>query len=229
MVNLVDRVFPGFAGRLSRWMYEKNGFPWSPVDTELIAFGTGAAVFKLDWKSGCKVLRIYRRSLGKPVHGLVEIAGYYKKNYERVLSWYGDAGDLVLPMDFLVLPGLPFIGPVAASLQPYIQGQKQDFFEDFSDDELLGLFRENGHIRKQFLTFAEQTIRQWDGGKMCYDFLGRENIMLVKQGQEYRMHIVDVGIFKFDAPAATYSVEKLGQIDRRIQRLANLYDRAGVI
>jgi len=206
-------------------MYQNGRFPWAPVGIDLIAFGSGAAVFKLGWKDGDKVLRIYRKSLGKPAGGLIEMAEYYKRNYETVLSWYGEIPDLVLPMDFLVFPGLPLIGPVAASLQPYIHGPRQDLFEDFSDEELLQVLSANEDVREQFLSFVEQTTRQWDERKMCYDFIGRENLMLVREGGTYRLHIVDVGIFKFDTPVNN-AAEKIALIDQRIKRLTSLYRRA---
>jgi hypothetical protein len=223
--NLVNRLLPGITIRLSRWMQRKNRFPWVPVSFSIIAFGTGAAVFKLNWKNGEKVLRIYRKSIGRHYKGLVEIAEYYKKNYEMVYSWYGAARDLVLPMDFLVLHGLPLIGPVAASLQPYVHGQKQDLFEDFSDEDLLNLLKLNESVRMQFLVFVEQTVRQWNGRKMCYDFLGRENILMVKHEGNYKLQIVDVGIFKFDMPMNNAS-QKISQIEERITRLLSLYERA---
>ena len=47
MVKFVDCLTPGIASKLSHWMYKNNRFPWAPVDSELIAFGTGAAVYKL--------------------------------------------------------------------------------------------------------------------------------------------------------------------------------------
>ena len=217
MVNFVDSVIPGIASKLSRWMYRKNYFPWAPVDSQLIAFGTGAAVYKLNLKSADKVLRIYRKSLGKSSFGLVEMAEHYKTNYELVLSWYGN---LVLPMEFLVLQGLPLIGPVAASFQPYVHGQIQDLFEDYSENEVLRLFEANNLIREQFIFFAKQTIRQWDERKKCYDFLGRENLMLVKQGGNYRLCIADVGIFEFDILQS----EKMAQIEQRMDRLTSLYE-----
>ena len=219
MVNFLDSMMSGIASKLSHWMYRNNRFPWAPVDSELIAFGTGAAVFKLNWKSGDKVLRIYRKSLGKPSFGLLEMAEHYKTNYETVLSWYGN---LVLPMEFLVLQGLPLIGPIAASLQPHIHGQIQDLFEDFSDDELLRLFEENDHVREQFIVFAKQTIRQVGERKRCYDFLGRENLMLVKQEGNYRLCIADVGIFEFNI----LSSQKVAQIDHRMNKLDSLYELA---
>ena len=223
--NLVNRLFPGITLQLSHWIFKNNRFPWLPVGFSVIAFGTGAAVFRINWKNGDRVLRIYRKSIGKPYRGLVEMAEYYKKNYEIVLAWYGAAQDLVLPMDFLILQGLPLIGPVAASLQPYVDGQKQDLFEDFTDEEFLSLMRANESIRTQFLVFADQTVRQWNGRKMCYDFLGRENLMLVKHNGKYKLHIVDVGIFKFDT-MPNNSSQKMSQIEERMNRLVSLYERA---
>jgi hypothetical protein len=224
-VNLVDRIIPGIASRLSYWMFRNNHFPWEPGNTHLIAFGSGAAVFKLDWKSGVKALRIYRKSLGKSASGLLGTAEYYKKNYETVLAWYGGSLDLVLPMEFLVLEGLPLVGPIAASLQPYIQAEKYDIFEDFSDTDFVKLMEANPFLRAQFLFFAEQTVCQWDEGKICYDFVGRENLMLVKQDESYRLKIVDIGFFKFDLPEFNLP-GKVAQIEQKIQRLKRLYQLA---
>ena len=228
ILRLINSVIPGFAHRSSRWLYRNNQFPWAPVDNELIACGTGAAVFKLNWKSGAKVLRIYQKSIGKLPNRLLEIATYYKSNFETMLSWYGNAMDLVLPMEFMVLQGMPLVGPVAASLQPYVYGQKQDFFDDFSDDELLQLLERNCCVREQFLIFAKQTLHQWEERKQCFDFLGRENLMLVNQGGDYKLHIVDVGIFKFDSLPEILGDDYPGtmvKIEQRIDRLSVLYEQ----
>ncbi len=128
-------------------------------------------------------------------------------------------------MKFIVLEGLPLVGPVAASIQPYVQGQKYDLFEDFSDHDLLKLFESSNFLREQFVLFAKQTMSQWAGRKMCYDFLGRENIMLVKQGGDYKLHIVDVGVFKFDDPEHNLP-QKVAQIEQRMERLASLCELA---
>lgn len=226
-VNLVDRIIPGIASRLSYWMFKNSHFPWEPGSIQLIAFGTGAAVFRLDCKSGTKALRLYRKSLGKSASGLLGIAEYYKKNYETVLAWYGGPLDLVLPMEFLVLQGLPLVGPIAASLQPYIQAEKRDIFEDFSDTDFSKLMEANPFLRDQFLFFVEQTLCQWEEGKICYDFVGRENLMLVKQGGSYRLKIVDVGFFKFDLPEFNLP-GKVAQIEQKLERLKYLYQLAKV-
>ncbi len=225
MVNLINGVIPGIADKLAHWMYSNNRLPWAPVDIELIAAGSGAAVFRLKWKHGDKVLRIYRKSLGKSSRGLLSIAKYYKRNYEMVLAWYGNSLELMLPMEFLVMQGLPLIGPVAASLQPYVHGQKQDLFRDFSDDELLRLLQENNYLRDQFIFFAQQTIQQWTERRLCYDLLGRENIMLAKEGTNLRLRIVDVGIFNLET-LASERPETMSQLEQRMNRLSSLHKAA---
>jgi hypothetical protein len=205
-------------------MYKHSPFPWKPVDSELFAFGSGTAIILLNSREGSKVLRIYRKSLGKPLSGLLEVTRHYKENLEILRSWYGNSTDLIPPMEFLVLSGLPFGSPVAASLQPYIRGQKKDFFADFSDEELLELLEQHRHLRKQFELFASQTLRQWEDGKMCFDFLGRENLMTVNQDGNYRLCIVDVGIFQFDKVVKKYP-QKIIQIEKRMDRLATLYHK----
>jgi len=192
---------------------------------QLIAFGSAAAVFKLDWKSGVKVLRIYRRSLGKSSRGLLETAEYYRKNYETLLHWYGGPMDLVLPMEFLVLQGLPLVGTVAASLQPYVQSEKKDIFKDFADSDFVKLMKANPFMRDQFLFFAEQTVCQWKEREICYDFVGRENLVLFKQGRRYRLKIVDVGFFRFEYPEHNHP-GKIAQIEQHIKQLRRLYQLA---
>lgn len=222
IMNVTNKVMPGLARRLSNWMFHNNRFPWEPGDLRLIAFGSGAAVLKWHGRSGTKALRIYRKSLGKSPSGLLQIAEYYKKNYETVLAWYGGPLDLVLPMQFLVVQGLPLVGPVAASLQPYIQAERTDILEDFSESDFVDLMKVNPFLRDQFRFFVEQTLCQWDEGKICYDFVGRENLMLVKQAGGYRLKIVDVGFFKFDLPEFNLA-RKLAQIEKKVQRLKYLY------
>ncbi len=223
--NLVDRLIPRSVSSLSRWIFNHRSFPWQPVNTELLAFGSGAAVLKLGLQDGYKVLRMYSRSLGKPYSGLVAAAEYYKRNYELIVAWYGNIPGLVLPMDFVILDGFSLIGPIAASFQPYVNGQKFDLFEDFSDGDLLHLFESSNFLREQFVLFANQTIKQWNGQKMCYDFLGRENVMLVEQAGNYQLNIVDVGIFKFDNPEHN-TPDKVARIKERIKRLTALCQQA---
>ncbi len=225
VVRLVDRVIPRASDRLSRLMYKNNHFPWSAVDIDLAAFGSGSAVFKVNGQGDDKALRIYRRSLGKSLPGVLEIARYYKRNYETVHSWYGGSAGFVLPMDFLVLYGLPFSNPVAASLQPYIHGLQQDPFEDFSEDELIRLLQRNERVSEQFIYFARQTISQWEGQKRCFDLLGNQNLMLVNQGGNYRLCIADVGIFDLDVIAKKHP-QKMEKIKQRMDRLVCLSELA---
>jgi hypothetical protein len=140
-----------------------------------------------------------------------------------MLTWYGDLPGLVLPMEFMVLRGSPLIGPVAVSLQPYIHGEKQDLFEDFSDDELLQLFAENHCLLEDFMYFAKQTIRQWDERNMCFDFLGRQNVMLVTQDGHYKLCLPDSGFVSFDK-LLSKGPEVVARFEQRMKRIISLYE-----
>lgn len=225
IIHMIDRVIPGVSQRLSRRLYLDSRFPWRPVSTELIARGSGAAVFKLNWSHGPKVVRIYRRSLGRSLDGLLKVAAYYQSRYRMLSQWYGGPLELIPEMEFLVLQGPYLVGPVAASLQPYIQGQKRDLFQDFTDDELLKLLKENHFVREQFLFFAKQTLCQWEERKMCLDFLGMQNVMIVNRGGKYRLCLPDLGIFEFETLAKKYP-KKISQLEKRIHRLTRLYESA---
>jgi hypothetical protein len=153
------------------------------------------------------------------------VVNYYKRNFELISTWYGDIPELVLPMDFFVTDGFPFIGAIAASFQPYVEGTKFDLFDDFSDDELLTLFSASNFLQRQFVLFANKTIELWSERQMCYDFLGNGNILLANQNGMYKLNIVDIGIFNFDL-AVNNTPEKLARIEKRIERLSSLLNRA---
>jgi hypothetical protein len=224
LVNLGDRLIPGIANTLSLWFSQRNRFPWSSVDLDLIGFGAGAVVYKLDYGSGSKALRIYRNSIGGGVRDSLETVNFYKDCYETVLSWYEGAWDLVLPMQFLILHGPPLAGPVAASLQTYVDGHKKDFFDDFSDDELLTLMAKDVQLRDQFDFFATQTVLLCDKRGLCFDFFGRENLLLSNRQGINRLYIVDTGIFDFKKTKQK-STKNISQIEKRIHRLKSLHTR----
>lgn len=225
IVKFADLVIPGIARKLSRRIYVNHYFPWQPVPIELVTYGTGAAVFHKKLVPGDKALRIYRQSVGRSPTGLLEVARYYKMKYETVLAWYGGPLDLVLPMEFLVVEGLPYIGPVVVSFQPYVHGQTFDLFDDLSDEEVLKLLEENIFLREQVLFFTEQTIHQWEEGRECYDFLGNKNVIFVQEHEEYRLRIVDVGSFRLDVLAKTQP-DKWARIEQRMKKIIHLHQLA---
>jgi hypothetical protein len=73
----------------------------------------------------------------------------------------------------------------------------------------------------QFLFFAEQTRRIYEQHDQCVDFLGRENLMVVKKDGRCRLLIIDNGIFNMSALKLT-APAVYGRIMARLERLQYL-------
>src|SRR5690606_5728262 len=96
--------------------------PFPILHLKLMNYGSGSTVFLLSGKNGYNVLKVYRRSLGKHLHTLQELAEAFRQKYQMIASWYADQPNLVLPANFLILHGPIFDSPAVACLQPYISG-----------------------------------------------------------------------------------------------------------
>jgi hypothetical protein len=194
--NLMDTLFPGFARRISTGLYNSNRFPLAGEEVQLMSFGSGATVFLINRPDSDWVLKVYRRSLGKKEQNLAQIARLFKTKYETVRTWYNNGRiNLVPAAQFLILHGPIFSSPAAAVLQAYIYGEKRDFFQDYSNTELLDLMATDQEMCAQFRFFAAQTLDIYKHHNLCVDFLGRENLMLVNNDGHHELKVVDNGIF----------------------------------
>jgi hypothetical protein len=219
LVNLLDLMIAGSGRYISNCLFNASQLPFVDTRIELLSYGTGATVFLLKKNNDDKVLKIFRRSLGRYPKGIWEVVHSYKQKYETVYSWYNGQFNFVPRATFFVLHGPIFGSPAAAMLQPYIGGEKKDFFYDFSDQELIDLMRNNLELRQQFIFFAEQTLRSYESQRMCFDFIGKENLLLVKAEDHLKLVIIDIGIFELDK---IESPAKLSQIETHVTRLRNL-------
>src|SRR5262245_41091369 len=64
---LVDRAAPGAARALSRRVASARSLSLRVRSLELLGFGGGASVFRCETPAGTRVLKIFRRSLGRPL------------------------------------------------------------------------------------------------------------------------------------------------------------------
>ena len=221
-INLMDTLFPGFARRISARLYQNSRFPLAGEEMLLMSYGSGSTVFLIKRPEANWVLKIYRRSLGKKEKNLAQIAGIFKTKYETVRAWYNNGRiDLVPVAQFLILHGPIFSSPAAAVLQAYIYGEKRDFFLDYSNEELLHLMDNDQELRTQFLFFAEQTLNVYKHYGLCVDFLGRENLMLVKNNGRHQLKVVDNGIFNLDLLRGSTPVV-YGRLTSRLERVRGL-------
>ena len=123
--------------------------------------------------------------------------------------------------DFMILPG-PILGrPAVACLQTYIEGEKRDALRGLSDNELVTALGASNGLRRQILAFAEQTRRTYRSQGRCADFLGENNLMLVRNGDRWSLHSIDYGVFDTDRMRRTPALsERIEGCIARIESLA---------
>ena len=219
---LVDRMAPGAARALSRRVTSPRRLALRASSLELLGFGGGASVFRCDTPAGARVLKVFRRSLGRPLDEQRAVAAYYAERYRTVSRWYADVPGLVVPTAFLVLPG-PFLGrPVAAAVQPLVDGATLCFFADQDDAAALARLRADRSLAADFARFATRTLALYAREGRCLDLVGRENLMLVEgPSGAPRLAIADCGILEV-ARLELAAPERAARLAQRIARLESL-------
>jgi hypothetical protein len=220
-VHLLDRVVPGAGCALARRIPSAAPLALAASSIELLDFGSGGTVYRLETPAGARALKVFRRSLGRPLAEQREIAAYYAERYRTVARWYAGTPGLVTPSAFLILPG-PILGrPVAAVVQPLLRGPRRCFFADLDPAAAADLLSHDAALAEQFRGFARATLEQWRSSERCLDLVGRENLMLLEGDGRPRLAIADCGLFELpalrrDAP------ERLAALGERIGRLESL-------
>jgi hypothetical protein len=220
-VNVVDRLRPGSADALARCLVDTAPLALAATAIEAIDFGSGGTVFRIETPAGPHALKVFRRSLGRPLAEQRAVAAYYADRYRTVSGWYAGVPGLVMRSAFLILPG-PIRGrPVAAVVQPFLEGRKRCFFEDLDPSEARTLLSQDAALAEQFQGFAVPTLELWKKGERCLDLVGRENLMLLEEDSRRRFAIADCGLFELplvrvQAPA------RYAALAERVRRLEAL-------
>ena len=230
-LRALAHAVPGPARLARRSLLENSRLPF-PATAELLSYGSGSTVFRLDdgGRSAPRVLKVYRRSLGQRGEALHHLARHFVEKYETVLSWYGEG--LVVPTRFTILHS-PLRGYAAVGcIQPYIPDAGEDFLAR-PDGEVLALLHAHAPLRVQFLSFAACTLRVFECERRCLDLLGHGNLALIRRGggtgadarSVPQLRVFDFGIFDL-ARAATpaASARRLVDLMSRIQMLSAAAD-----
>jgi hypothetical protein len=229
LVRLADSLLPGTAKWASKALCRSRRLPFPDATVELLGYGSAATVFLLkddlepedDPGDGRVVLKVFRKSLGKNLSRLLEIADLYRKKYEAVATWYDGALNIVPDAVFLVFHG-PLLGlPAVACLQTYIAGETMDLLHTFTDDEIVRLMRQDLELRRQFVFFAERTLAGHERDGLCFDLLGRGNLLLSKRAGAHRLHVIDCGFFDTRA-LRTEEPERFDRVEGCLRRLESL-------
>jgi len=225
LARLAPRASAGIEGRL--WRPER--LPFADGRVELVGYGSGATVFRVACPDGPRILKVYRRTLGRSQGALRRALREYRGKYERASRWFGD---VVLPSSYVLLHA-PLLGtPAVACIQAYV-GERRDLLRDHTDEELLAELERRPMLRRRFVAFARATIEQRAREGAVVDFLGEGNLVIAGTGDDARLVLLDYGIFERGgvSPAVERRIQAaLARLERLLAALepAERDARAGV-
>lgn len=214
---------PGGVTAVIPRLYRFDAGPWPESAIELVGHGSRGTVYLIVRNSLLMAVKTYRHSWGMPLEAQLRLLEVHRREHELVTTWYNRTHEVVVPALHLVMNG-PLLGaPVAGALQAYVIGTKKDLLRDFTDDDLAQLFADHELVRRQFSEFAHKTLECFYGGEVCHNFMGRDNLMLVKNSEGMSLKIVDGGVSELEhirrVPA------RHDALRRQVERLEVLRDR----
>lgn len=205
------------APNLAEWLHRRCYQPIQlPLASEamLLGFGFGSTVLQLATTQDDYVLKVYRRSMGLPVDALFPFLEQYRDKYAFACRWYNGRFQLVPSCHFLILQGHIRGVQSAAIIQPYFVHHPKDILHDFSEEALRKLLDEHPQLRAELSFFAEQTRAMMQEG-ICFDFLGKHNLMLIQTGTSWSLQIIDYGLFDLNS-LMLEEPEKVTRLEEKI-------------
>jgi len=226
-VRLTNLAVPTAVTWAKGRLHQPQHLPFADRATDVLSFGAGSTVYlvgqrRTDPAGADLVLKVYRKSLGRTSRTLLQQARALRDNYRLICSWYAGSG-VTVPTDVLIVQG-PLLGhPVVACVQPYIGGEKHDFFELARAGALATLLREHAALLAQFQRFVERTVDVLEAEDRCVDLISRNNLLVVRRGDDVTLQLIDYGVLDLRAQRAK-SPERAAAALASIACLRRLYE-----
>jgi hypothetical protein len=226
IMNALTRLLPRTVAYYRRQLFDPGLLPFAADRVALLSFGSGVTVFLVQAASERqepRVLKVYRKSLGRRLDGLRTMVQERRATYDRLASWYDDCS-VLLPTQFLLLHGPLRSGAVVACVQPFVEGQHTDVFHDVPERTLLELFAKHPRLEAQFRLFVERTLGAVEREGACVDIVGRNNLVITGNGEQCRLVLLDNGFYDFQRKAIR-SPAALAELRQRLAYLQRIYEQ----
>lgn len=221
IVNAVSTVFPSVPAH-SRRALLTDRLPFAIERVEPLSYGSSVTAFVVRCPAGPRVLKVYRRSLGRPVDALLDEAREARAWFERLGRCYRGCGVLV-PTHFLVLHG-PLLGRgAAAALQPFVETVQHDVF-DLPRRKLVRLLGCHPDLRAELELFTARTLEGAGSERACPDLVGRENLVIAGSVDRLRLLLLDAGGYDLDLKARR-APGALARMWKRVEYLRDTCER----
>jgi hypothetical protein len=203
-----------------RRLLDDGRLPIASDGARLLDYGSGTTVFLLHvgHRAEPRVLKVYRKTLGRRLDVLLAHAGEQRAAYRTAVAWYDGCG-LLLPTSFLVVHAPVLSVPALACLQPYVAEPSRDLFTGIGEEDLVQLLGTHPGLRAQFVRFVRRTLAIAEGQRTCIDLVGHNNVALIGTGGECRLILFEHGgVYDFERKR----VRNPGALSILMQRLEYL-------
>ncbi len=195
----LSRGVPGGYERIHRVLVRASRLPIEgSSEVRLIGYGSGVTVFLLpgstvDGTDIRRVVKVYRRTLGRRLEALLADARHRRATYRRVAGWYDGCSPL-LPTQFLVGHGPLLALPGLLCVQPYVEPPHRDVFTGLSVGDLAALAGRFPRLGRQLVSFAERTSRAVAREGASVDLIGRDNLIVAGPEADPRLILLEHGV-----------------------------------
>jgi hypothetical protein len=223
-INIFNNFVPGTSRAVSNYLMRSDNLPLPRGQLTLLSYGTGSTVYRYENANEAYVVKTSRRTLGKPPSVLLKFSEQYRENFNKLDRWYNKRHCLVVPSLFLIIQSTLLNIPCVACIQGFVHGEQEDLLRDYDDAQIIEMMRHDERLGVQFKDFVWATVNSIRSEGLCFDMLGKNNLMLLTHEDGRQLVIVDYGIFNLDT-LARHTPEKLKLVDKDIKRLKALAKR----
>jgi hypothetical protein len=227
-IQAVSKLIPNLDTAIASVITKTNKVPLEGISC-LSDFNGGEntsfLVYQLDREgknNKVGVLKINKFSIGQSPEILLEIATRLRSEYKKISECYHELPNLIPQEDTFI--GHSHLGykPAVLTLSKYIPGDKRGIFEDYTQEELIQLFKEDEDLGNQFRTFGGILLKEYEERQWCIDILGKRNMSINEHNGRRNLLLVDPHIIynperlKQDPPKKTEHLENRINTIRRV-------------
>ncbi len=229
IINLAGNYIPGLEERLRKDLFPLDKFPIQSSSTEYkFRSGDSTGFFvKVDEEgkeTELKVVKVFGRSIGLDSPRLFAFAKSVDSDFKQIKHWYSNLPSFLPDQDTLIIHSHVFSLPAVATIQPYIVDKKSGVFEDFTDEQLVYRLMNDKPLTEQFMYFGERLLRMYEEESKCIDIAGENNLLLVENGNEDNIVLVDPCICTLEG-LEEYAPDVKEKLESRVKLVSSVMER----
>lgn len=225
VMQVLDRLIPGLGITLSAIVNSSESLPFKSDQPTIVAHGREQQVYKINVNGEPLALKLNMDLRGADLNSLIQQATKIKNEHKRMQGWYGHIPGFIPDERILILHGPPFSFPTVAAIQPFIDGDFHCFFEDFTQEQLVDLMREDQELGKNFMLFAERFQEIAQEEQEYPDLLANGNLAIVSNDDKHQLVFIDPHVIYNREAIRQLSPKDRERLDIRTQRIRSVYER----